>query len=196
MAHHPSRVLTTKQLLLVLAIFAGVVGGGILMWNLWVSDSEKNNTINPTQEQLLQRLKRQMNHFIMRLSMDHGPNADVQRLVDRYRKTEFKMSAFPESYTLNKGERVSICLQDWKRETPSDRDFNLLVFVALHELGHIMSVSEQHTPEFWKNFKFLLQEATRYGMYDPVDYQKEPAFHCNVVVNENPYWEKPNQQRS
>ena len=35
-------------------------------------------------------------------------------------------------------------------------DDNLLLFVFLHELTHIGSECDQHEPEFWDNFKFLM----------------------------------------
>ena len=34
-------------------------------------------------------------------------------------------------------------------------DKNLLLFVALHELSHIMTVSLNHTEEFWDNLNLF-----------------------------------------
>ena len=33
------------------------------------------------------------------------------------------------------------------------------MFVTLHELAHVMTVSVGHTEEFWTNFKFLLTKS-------------------------------------
>ena len=33
------------------------------------------------------------------------------------------------------------------------------MFVAIHEIAHIMTKSIGHKPEFWNNFKFLLENA-------------------------------------
>ena len=36
-----------------------------------------------------------------------------------------------------------------------------------------MTVSVGHEPEFWKNFKFLLEEAANIDIYVPEDYKKK-----------------------
>ena len=66
---------------------------------------------------------------------------------------------------------------------------NTLTFVALHELAHVATLSVGHTEEFWNNFKFLLQEAKKIGIYNPVNYKKEPARYCGMNIDDNPYYE-------
>ena len=46
------------------------------------------------------------------------------------------------------------------------------MFVAIHEIAHIMTLSVGHTEEFWNNFKFLLENAVELNIYTPVDYKK------------------------
>jgi len=57
--------------------------------------------------------------------------------------TENLPSSDYTSYTQNKGEKVSFCM---RQKDGSDElvDINTLMFVALHEMGHIMSVSVGH----------------------------------------------------
>ena len=40
------------------------------------------------------------------------------------------------------------------------------MFVAIHELAHIMSKTYGHNDEFRENFIFLLDNASKCGIYD------------------------------
>ena len=60
------------------------------------------------------------------------------------------------------------------------------MFVALHELGHLMTKSIGHTEEFWKNFKFLLQEAIKIGIYTKDDFNKNPVEYCGTNITDTP----------
>ena len=40
-----------------------------------------------------------------------------------------------------------------------------------------------HTPEFWKNFKFILTAAVELGIYVKVDFAKSPEKYCGIVVS-------------
>ena len=46
------------------------------------------------------------------------------------------------------------------------------MFVALHEITHIMTKSIGHTEEFWRNFKFILQEAVELEFIQEMNIQK------------------------
>ena len=88
------------------------------------------------------------------------------------------------SHSVNKGQELSICLRD--KETNAFMDPNTVMFVAIHELAHVMSVSTGHTPEFWANMKFLLEKASEIGVYQPVDYSREPTMFCGMEINSSP----------
>ena len=60
------------------------------------------------------------------------------------------------AYSENKGEKLAFCLNTKKGDQGKLIDMNTLTYVAIHELAHIATESIGHTPEFWKNFKFLL----------------------------------------
>ena len=63
------------------------------------------------------------------------------------------------------------------------------MFVALHELTHIGTKDIGHTPQYWKNFKFILENAVMQGIYDPIDYKKEPQNYCGMTITDNPYYD-------
>ena len=63
------------------------------------------------------------------------------------------------------------------------------MFVAIHEIAHIMTKSIGHKPEFWNNFKFLLENAKEIGVYTPEDYKKNPRSYCGMKITDNPYYD-------
>jgi len=66
---------------------------------------------------------------------------------------------------------------------------NTLIFVAIHELAHIMTKSIGHKQDFWKNFKFLLENAKEAKIYIPVDYKSKPQSYCGMTITDNPYYD-------
>ena len=82
---------------------------------------------------------------------------------------------------------MHLCLRQ-KNSNKSIHDDNLLMFVIIHELAHIMSQSVGHNNEFYDNFKFLLRESVKKGIYNPVDFQKTPVNYCGINVTNNPYY--------
>ena len=92
------------------------------------------------------------------------------------------------AYSQNKGEKLAFCL-DTEKSGGKLIDINTLTFVALHELSHVASKSTGHTEEFWKNFKFILQEATKIGVYIPEDYKKNSKRYCGTYITDNPYFD-------
>ena len=73
-----------------------------------------------------------------------------------------------------------------KDGTNSLVDDNLLLFVALHELSHIMTKSVGHKQEFWDNFKFVLKEAQDNGYYKCIDFSSRPQKYCGIEVTSSP----------
>ena len=92
-------------------------------------------------------------------------------------------------YSENKGEKIAFCLGDDKEDLDNLIDQNTLMFVALHELSHLATKSIGHTKEFWDNFKFILQESEKIGIYTPVDYKKNKTNYCGMKIKDNPYFD-------
>ena len=93
------------------------------------------------------------------------------------------------AYSENKGEKLAFCL-DSKKNSGNLIDINTLTYVALHELAHVATKSVGHTPEFWKNFKFLLTEAKNINIYEPIDYKQHPQQYCGMKISDNPYFDR------
>lgn len=94
------------------------------------------------------------------------------------------------SYSINKGEKIVLCLRN-RDDNTKLIDLNTILFVVIHELGHIITHSIGHTDEFWDNFKWLLDEAINIGIYQYEDYDINPVKYCGMTITstvaENPY---------
>jgi len=88
------------------------------------------------------------------------------------------------AYSVNKGEELSLCIR--KKDTEEFIDDNTIIFVAIHELAHIMTPETGHTPLFWDNMKYLLEQASSQGIYMPVDYSQTPVEYCGMDINSTP----------
>jgi predicted metal-dependent hydrolase len=89
------------------------------------------------------------------------------------------------SYSVNKGEKIVFCIRQ-KDEDESLVDENTLTFVSIHELAHIMTKSVGHTPEFWANFKKLLEVAVEHNLYNKENYSSSPKEYCGIKVSDSP----------
>lgn len=143
--------------------------------------------------ELLTKLDNNMTDFVSKLNKEYPNDARVKRLIKGFKHIKIEETTENSddedtSYTINKGELMSLCLRQGDAPRPF-HDYNTLCFVVIHELAHIASVSEGHNFEFIENFKFLLKEAVNMGYYNPVDYSKNPFMYCGKVkVTNNPYY--------
>lgn len=79
------------------------------------------------------------------------------------------------AYTENK-EVITLCLNN--PDTKQAYDINVLMYVALHELAHVISKSQGHGEEFKNNFALLLRKGAEIGIYNPK--QPIPASYCRT----------------
>lgn len=136
----------------------------------------------------LAQIKQNLVKLVSYCNQNHPKDERVQRMnlkFDPNAIAEGTEDARYTTYTLNKGEKMVFCLRtrDYQDHI---HDLNLLTFVAVHELGHIMTISEGHTEEFNKNFQFLIQQAVKCGVYSPEDYRINPRKYCGIEVTDTP----------
>jgi hypothetical protein len=93
------------------------------------------------------------------------------------------------SYVENKGEVFAVCLREKLTGRNQFHDLHTLQFVMLHEMSHLASYGFGHGPEFWMNFKIMLQEAKEFGLHEPIDYSKRPVHYCSITIDYNPYFD-------
>ena len=110
----------------------------------------------------------------------------IERMYTRFISVlkESKPSSKLTSYTVNKGP-IYMCIRD--KDNREIIDENTLIFVALHELAHVMTRSIGHTKEFWRNFAFLLKHAIKDGYYQYHPYHQMPKKYCGTMITDTPY---------
>ncbi len=87
------------------------------------------------------------------------------------------------SYTINKGEKMAICLRS--KKSGKIHDENLITYVVIHELAHIACPEKNHTDKFVDIFIFLQKIAIKIGIYNPANYDISPREYCGIIINEN-----------
>jgi len=140
---------------------------------------------------LLASVTQKLKDLVIYCAKNFPDNEKVQRMVQKFNPTKISETLPTSEYTAyseNKGEKLAFCLNKEKNGSKLI-DINTLTFVAIHELAHIMTISEGHKQEFWQNFKFLLEQAKASNIYDPVDYKKNPESYCGMDISDNPYYD-------
>ena len=142
---------------------------------------------------LLATTTENLNKVVQHLHKNYPNQENVTRLVNNFNPKKIKEILPTSEYTAyseNKGEKIAFCLNKENKEDVDNLiEINTLMFVALHELSHVASKSIGHTDEFWDNFKFILIESEKIGIYKPIDYKNEKTEYCGMTINDNPYYD-------
>lgn len=132
-------------------------------------------------------IKKNLVTIVEFLRKNNMSDPKVRRLVKKYRPTKISES-LPNtnytSYSVNKGEKLVFCIRS--KKTHKLVDMNTMMFVAIHELAHVMTKSVGHTPEFWSNMRYLLKKGIKVGVYKPVDYKSKPVPYCGTEITDSP----------
>ena len=118
---------------------------------------------------------------------DKERGEDILRLKKSFNSdyiTENIPGSMYVAYSVNKGEELSICIRE--KDTEKFIDNNTILFVAIHELSHIMTDELGHTKLFWDNMKYLLENASSLGIYQITDYNKYPVMYCGMKIDSTP----------
>ena len=140
---------------------------------------------------LLAKVTAKMKKLVKYMEEKYPSRENVKRLVKNFNPKKISETLPTSKYTAyseNKGEKIAFCTTTTK-EGSKLIDENTLTFVAIHELGHVMSESIGHKKEFWQNFKFLLKNAVDIDIYQPIDYKKKPKKYCGMTISDNPYYD-------
>ena len=89
------------------------------------------------------------------------------------------------SYSINKGEKIVFCLRS-KDDSQELVDLNTMMFVAIHEMAHLMTKEVGHTKNFWDNMKFLLIKAIEIDIYKKQDFNSTPKEYCGTTITDTP----------
>jgi hypothetical protein len=142
---------------------------------------------------LLARLRLNLSTLMDNLVQTYPHKKQVQRLSQNFRADpkrflESTPDAEHTSYSVNKGESVHFCLRQ-RDGTENLVDTNVMMFVALHEMAHMITESVGHEPEFWNNFGWLLREAESRNLYKPTNFKSQPVMYCGVTITDAPTYD-------
>ena len=139
----------------------------------------------------LANVNKSLQEIVAHCAENFPDDENVKRMKNGYNPKKI-MEILPTSeftaYSENKGEKLAFCLNTQKGGSKMI-DMNTLTYVAIHELAHIATKEIGHTPNFWKNFKFLLTQAKKINVYNPIDYKNDPQEYCGMTINDNPYYD-------
>jgi hypothetical protein len=133
---------------------------------------------------LLARLCKVIKSLVKHMQGKYPDNKDARRLARNFDPRNVSETGRGEtytSYTVNKGERLVFCLRERNKKNRL-HELNLLVYVAIHELAHLMTQEVGHTRKFWENNKLLLNEAIALKLYRRVDFDAHPVEYCGIPI--------------
>ena len=139
--------------------------------------------------EMLAEIKRRLELLIKYCVQNYPNDANVILMKQRFNPQNVQETDINESgtsYTIDKGKELHLCLRS--KEDAELHQINILMFVAIHELAHIKSVSYGHNDEFGKHFVFLLKQASKIGVYQPIDYSQNPVKFCGMDVTSSPLY--------
>jgi hypothetical protein len=143
---------------------------------------------------LLAKVRIKMSNLMTHLETKYQDKPQIQRLVRNFRANpERLLESTPDadhtSYSVNKGEKVHLCLRQREGGNEQLVNDNVMMFVALHEMAHMITATIGHGPDFWNNFGFLLKEAEQQGIYKHQDFKSHPVAYCGVSITDAPSYD-------
>eukprot|EP00873_Tetraselmis_striata_P026981 jgi/Tetstr1/447245/TSEL_034682.t1 len=136
----------------------------------------------------LANINKQVERLIDHLMATAPSDERTLLMRERYDRNSLSEGGHNSGYTsfsVNKGEKIVMCIRsrDGTEDNGDIERFNTLMYVILHEIAHLVTAEIGHTKLFWDNFRWILDEADKIGVYRKVDYSKEPEEYCGIHIN-------------
>ena len=143
---------------------------------------------------LMARVRIKIDRLYVYLKDKFKDKAQVKQLVNNFvpdssRFEESTPAAEHTSYSVNKGEKVHLCLRQRDGTQESLVQENVMVFVSLHEVAHIITPTIGHGPDFWNNFAWILKQAEEIGIYKYQDFKAHPVSYCGISITDSPSYD-------
>ena len=139
-------------------------------------------------------LKKVLNIYYNKLVNLIDDKKKKQRMINNF-KIDNLFEVYPlnvnndTSYTINKGEELGLCVRSGD-DFYNTHELDIIIFVFTHELAHVITLTEQHTDEFWKNFKYLLSLGYKHNLLNLIDFNNNTTKYCGMEIDYNPYLDK------
>lgn len=137
---------------------------------------------------LLAQIRKRLETLSAHLEKIAPQDERTQRLLVNFKPSKIQEgveSSKHTSYSINKGEKIVFCIRS-KGPKKELVELNTMMFVALHELAHIITESVGHTEEFWTNFRWILEESINIGIYVEQDFKSKPQPYCGITITDSP----------
>ena len=143
---------------------------------------------------LLARVRQRMQKLYNYLIATYPEKLQVKQLRQNFKPDPSRISestpdAEHTSYSVNKGESVHLCLRQRQGNNESLVKENVMTFVALHEMAHMITSTIGHGPDFWNNFGWLLKISEEQGIYTYEDFAAHPVSYCGVKITDSPKYD-------
>lgn len=144
----------TKPMVYTIILFFVIIGIIIFLVILQIEEYKLQD------DPKLKELKKKIEPLFIQ---DKYFTGNLKELNNRNILNEINLYKGEKSYTINK-QKVFLCLKDEKNQY---YETNMLVYVLLHEISHVICDEVGHTEKFQKIFDELLEEATKMKVYNP-----------------------------
>jgi hypothetical protein len=143
---------------------------------------------------LMAEIRLRMNKLKIHVESRYPDKAQVKRLKTNFtaeptRLYESQPDSDHTSYSVNKGESVHFCLRQKDQKAEPLVDSNVMTFVAIHEMAHMITETIGHGPDFWNNFGWLLRESEAIGIYTHQDFKAHPVAYCGMKITDAPSYD-------
>jgi len=141
---------------------------------------------------ILALTRKRLVEFCENMKLKYRNDPRISRMISKFNPdniVETEPGSKYTSYSINKGEKMVLCLRSRDGQQRLVKE-NVIMFVALHEMAHIMTLSVGHTKEFWDNFEFILKEATAMGLYQHIDFNSDNYDYCGIKITDTPLKKK------
>jgi hypothetical protein len=144
---------------------------------------------------LLAKVRIKLNNLKIHLESKYPDKPQVKQLIQNFKNDPKRfLESTPDaeftSYSVNKGESVHLCLRQREGADESLVKEEVMVFVAIHEMSHILTESLGHGPDFWNNFAWLLKEAELINIYKHQDFKAHPVKYCGMSITDEPVYKE------
>jgi hypothetical protein len=143
---------------------------------------------------LMAKVRLRLKNLKMHLESKYPDKPQVKQLIQNFdadpsRFYESTPDADLTSYSVNKGESVHLCLRQREKDDESLVPEDVMMFVAIHEMAHMITKTVGHGPDFWNNFGWLLKEAETTGLYKSRDFKAHPVKYCGMSITDQPSYD-------
>ena len=143
---------------------------------------------------MMARIRIKMNKLKLHLESACPDKPQVKQLSRNFeanpkRFYEATPDAAHTSYSVNKGEAVHFCLREREGKNESLVKEDSVTFVSIHEMGHMITETIGHGPDFWNNFAWLLKEAEAIKIYAHRDFRAHPVSYCGMKITDQPTYD-------